>query len=66
MKIFDYFNKKISKLNWKDITALKWLTFLVGMVAGAFFPAFVLGNLTIFIILIAVLYVLLLRAFFWK
>jgi len=66
MKLFDYFDEKIKKLNSWDITVLKWLAFLIGVVAGAFYSAFVLSNITYFSAAILILIVLWLKAFFGK
>ena len=63
---FSYVKRKISKMDIWDISFLKLDAFAIGMVAGAFYPAFVKGNIIVFTIIISVLTTLLVANFLKK
>jgi len=62
----NFIKRQTAKLKFWDIAFLKWDSFAIGMVAGAFYPAFVKGNVIVFTILISVLTTLLAVSFFKK
>lgn len=66
MGIMDWYNNKIKKLNVWDIGALKVYVLLFGMIIGAYFPEFVMQNLLIIIIVIALLIIKLIWKVFKK
>ena len=62
MKIIEWADGRIQKMNHWDIGALKILMLGIGMILGAWFPDFVLSHLGIFIPVLFVLFVRLI----WK
>lgn len=56
MSIRSWMEKKIKKLTILDFSVLKLALILLGMVIGAFFPAFVKQYIEYFVVVIIVLY----------
>jgi hypothetical protein len=66
MGIMDWYNKQLKKLNVWDIGAVKTVSFLFGIIIGAYFPGFVMQYLWIIIAVIVLLTIKLMLKMFKK
>lgn len=66
MTLLDFYKKQIKKLTIWDVGLIKLVTFLVGMIAGAFAMAFVLANMTYFIVAIVVFGAVVFSRFYFR
>jgi hypothetical protein len=62
-KFIDFIKKRADQMDIWDIAFAKWDAFAIGMVVGAFYPAFVKGNIIAFTVVISVLSTLLAAKF---
>ncbi len=66
MKLINWADSKISKMNVWDIGFLKLLLLIVGMIIGAYISEIVLANIFIFVGAAVSLYLLIMFKFFRK
>lgn len=66
MTLFSWMEERIHRFGIWDFAVLKTALVIVGMMIGAYIPAFVKDNLTIFIVVFVLLYAHLLFRIFRK
>jgi|TARA_B100001964_G_scaffold242946_1_gene319354 energy-coupling factor transporter transmembrane protein EcfT len=66
MGLFGWYAKQIKKLHYCDIAAIKTVSFLIGIIVGAYYPDFVMQYLWVIIAIIIVLTLKLLYKIFKK
>lgn len=64
--MWEYFEKKVARMNLWDIGTLKLYVMSIGLVVGAFFPDFIKTYLSVFIAIIVITLTYLMYGLFFR
>ena len=64
MKLIEWFNSKVRSYDIFDIGLLKLLMISVGLIIGAYYPEFIKGHITFFVVFAVISGVILIILFF--